>query len=238
MAIYILIHGAWHGSWCWEEIVPKLEQLGHRVLTPDLPGRVTQNTNKFIKLKDHIDHIAQILADCETPVVLVGHSMAGMIIAQIAELYPEKVSKLIFLAAFMPINNESMFDVVQLSPLTKFGQYMRADVPTNEFHLDKAIVPEFAYHLCPAEKVVSAIARLNVEPLAPLNTKVKLAENYARMSKVYIQCTHDRGITISAQNLLCQRVHCEVHTLNADHSPFYSNADDLVSTLAYVTAIN
>lgn len=235
MAKIILIHGAWHGSWCWEDIVPKLQGLGHDVITPDLPGRARVADKKQIKFKDHIAHVADILHQCEEPVILVGHSMAGMVIAQLAELYPEKIQKLVFLAAFMPIDNESMFDVVKLSPASKFVEYMRTDVERNEFHLDKSIVHEFAYHLCPEDKVAAAITRLNIEPLSPLNTKIKLNENYAKMPKVYIQCTHDRGITLAAQTLLCQRVPCEIYTLNADHSPFYSSADDLAAILTQIS---
>lgn len=229
MATFILIHGAWHGSWCWEAITPQLQQRGHHVLTPDLPGRPKQT--HLIKFNDYIDHIAALLNTCKEPIVLVGHSMAGIVIAQLAELYAEKIKKLIFLTAFMPVNDESMFDVAQLSPATKFVQYMRADVERNEFHLDQSIVHEFAYHLCPEDKVTAAIQRLNVEPLSPLNTKVILGKNYERMPKVYIQCDEDRGITLQAQILLCQRMPCEVYTLHADHSPFYSASDELVNVL-------
>ncbi len=98
----VLVHGSYHGSWCWDLLRPDLERLGHRVITPDLPisdpeaGAATY---------------AQVVADSIEPgmqPVLVGHSMGGLVIPLVAALRP--VRRLVFVAAFLPSPGESAND--------------------------------------------------------------------------------------------------------------------------------
>ena len=73
MSTFMLIHGAWHGAWCWERLVPELESLGHRTLTVDLPSDDPTAT-----FETYADHAVEAMSTEDDQVVLVGHSMAGM----------------------------------------------------------------------------------------------------------------------------------------------------------------
>lgn len=108
---YILIHGGWHGAWCWKKVVPLLEAKGNRVFAIDLPGHGNDKTPMAtVTLDDYVQKIVRVAKAQTGPVILVGHSMAGVAIAQAAEvLGTEKVAKLVFLDAFMPKNGESVF---------------------------------------------------------------------------------------------------------------------------------
>ena len=78
MAIFLLIHGAWHGGWCWRKVVPLLEADGHRALAPDLPGHGKDETPLTeVTLASYSDRICEIAGAQPGPIILVGHSMGG-----------------------------------------------------------------------------------------------------------------------------------------------------------------
>jgi pimeloyl-ACP methyl ester carboxylesterase len=105
MWTYVLIHGAWHGGWCWRKVVPLLEAKGHRALAPDLPGHGNDGTPAAsVTLKSYADRICEIARAEPEQVILVGHSMGGIAITQAAENCPKKIGALVYLCAFLPRN--------------------------------------------------------------------------------------------------------------------------------------
>ena len=107
MSTYVLIHGAWHGGWCWDKVVPLLEKDGHKVEAPDLPGHGNDKTPiPEISLQAYADRVCEILDAQSEPVILVGHSMGGVVITQAAEYRPDKIKKLVYLTAFLLQNGE------------------------------------------------------------------------------------------------------------------------------------
>lgn len=83
--VYVLVHGAWHGSWCWRKVVPLLRAKGHTVFTPDLPGHYRSATPcADVTLKTYVDSISDLIVSNNHKVILVGHSMAGVVISQVA----------------------------------------------------------------------------------------------------------------------------------------------------------
>src|SRR6516162_956295 len=102
MSTYLLIHGSWHGGWCWYKVLPRLEKAGHRVVAPNLPSLGTDRTPiAQISLDTWTDSVCQLLDAQAEPVILVGHSRGGILISQAAEKRPEKVKTLVYLAAFL-----------------------------------------------------------------------------------------------------------------------------------------
>src|SRR5215471_17226659 len=116
MSRYILVHGAWHGRWCWEKVVPLLRQAGHRVETLDLPGHGQDRTPiREITLAAYTKRVCETLDDQAEPVILVGHSMGGIVITQVAEERPEKIQTLVYLTAFLPQNGESLLQLARMN---------------------------------------------------------------------------------------------------------------------------
>lgn len=106
---FILVHGAMHGAWCWQKVIPFLEGLGHSVLAVDLPGRQGKGKPGWgLSLQHCIDDLASTVDREQGQVVLVGHSLRGMSIAAVAEKLPHKVERLIFLTAWVSMNGSNM----------------------------------------------------------------------------------------------------------------------------------
>ncbi|MBD3648667.1 MAG: alpha/beta fold hydrolase, partial [Pseudomonadales bacterium] len=83
MANFVLVHGAWHGGWCWQKVRTFLEERGHRVWTPDLPGHGDDPGDVAdATLDNYVDRVVAPLDECDAPAVLVGHSSGGGVIAQ------------------------------------------------------------------------------------------------------------------------------------------------------------
>jgi len=98
----VLVHAAWLGKWQWNAVVPYLEKEGFRVQAPDLPGHGKDTTPPgIITMEDYVNQLVEILDGEKQPVLLVGHSFNGITISQVGELRPEKISGLVYLAAFL-----------------------------------------------------------------------------------------------------------------------------------------
>ena len=77
---FVLIHGAWHGAWCWEGVIKALEEAGHTAEAPTMPGHQLDDDRSRIKFDDYVTKIIQTLNRQEAPVVLAGHSSAGFLL--------------------------------------------------------------------------------------------------------------------------------------------------------------
>lgn len=110
MADFVLVHGAWHGAWCWRKLLPGLWAAGHRAFAVDLNGLGARRHlfQPTIGLADHVADVVQVLDSEELQkAVLVGHSYAGMVITGAADRRPERLSTLVYLDAVVPEPGES-----------------------------------------------------------------------------------------------------------------------------------
>ena len=109
---FVLIHGAWHGGWCWEGVIQELEKAGHSAEAPTMPGHNPDDDRSRIKFDDYIDKICAVLNKQPRPVVLVGHSSGGYMLQAAAPRTADKIARLIFLNAFILPEGKSQFDLV------------------------------------------------------------------------------------------------------------------------------
>jgi pimeloyl-ACP methyl ester carboxylesterase len=97
MAHYILVHGAWEGSWTWEDTIPTLEKKGHTVTTVDLPGSIgNKQAIPLVTLASYVQTVIDVVERFDHKVILAGHSLGGAVISGVAERLPEKVERLIY----------------------------------------------------------------------------------------------------------------------------------------------
>jgi len=233
MSTYVLIHGAWHGGWCWHKVVARLQAAGHKVLAPDLAGLGADKTPLAdVTLELWNASVRDLLDQQDEPVILVGHSRGGLLISAAAEARPEKVSKLVYLCAIVLRDGEQVFGAVAEDRGSKLGEFLQIDEAAGCVTVADEAIRETFYGGCGDDDVALAKLLLQPEPLAPLNTPVQLSDaNYGRVPRVYIECTQDCAISISAQRAMCEHTPCEVITLETDHSPFFSAPDELTAHL-------
>jgi len=123
MSTYVLVHGAWHGSWCWKRVRAALRAQGHEVFTPTLTGVGERShlLSKDVNLQTHIDDVVNLIQWEElSDVVLCGHSYGGCVISGVADRIPERIASLVYLDAFVLESGQSLLDL--LPPEQRNGQ--------------------------------------------------------------------------------------------------------------------
>ena len=132
MSTFVLVHGAWHGGWCWKRVRNALQTHGHEVYTPTLTG-VADRSHLIapdIDLDTHILDVVNLIEWEElSGVVLCGHSYGGCVVAGVADRIPDRVHALVYLDAFVPGNGESLFQHV---PEAQFDLLMEGARVTGE----------------------------------------------------------------------------------------------------------
>jgi pimeloyl-ACP methyl ester carboxylesterase len=127
MATFVLVHGAWHGGWCWKRVAARLRQAGHEVFTPTLTGlgERAHLIGRHVDLETHIRDILGVLQWEElSDVVLCGHSYGGMVISGVADRVPNELRSLVYLDAFVPADGQCLLDFIP-ERLTQFRQNVR-----------------------------------------------------------------------------------------------------------------
>jgi len=115
MSTYVLIHGAWHGSWCWKRVRKALQARGHEVFTPTLTGVGERShlLSRQINLDTHIDDVVNLIQWEElSDVILCGHSYGGCVISGVADRIPDRIGALVYLDAFVLKNGQSLHDTL------------------------------------------------------------------------------------------------------------------------------
>ena len=231
---FVLVHGAWHGAWCWEKVTPLLAEMGHEVHTLDLPGLGNDPTPiAEVTLDAYVNAVRELILEIDERVVLVGHSMGGLIITQTAEWVSDRVQALGYLAAFSPADGETLFQHAMADTESHVTRFNRVNEEEGYFTVPPDKLPECFYGLCSEEDTRNAIARLRPQPLAPLVQPVSITEeNYGRVRRCYIECTKDQALTWPMQQKMQKNARLDaLLTLETDHSPFYSCPEELVDCL-------
>ncbi|TAL04925.1 MAG: alpha/beta fold hydrolase [Rhodospirillaceae bacterium] len=236
MPTFILIHGAFHGGWCWEHVVPLLEAAGHRAIAPNLPGMGGDPTPlNQVTLARTGDFVANLVRLQPEPVILAGHSLGGLAISEAAERAPDHIAGLVYVTALLAPSGASSRDFHDPSRQGE-SAVRAADRVADTF--ESALAPDLFYNSCDTTEVDRAIARLTPQPVAPLNEPVTVTpERFGRVRRAYIECIDDHAIPLARQRQMQAALPCDpVFTMTADHSPFLCAPDELTKHLIAAAA--
>lgn len=223
MSKFILVHGAWHGGWAWQKVAPLLEGAGHETETFDLPGHGDDPTPAGeVTMQSYVDRVVEALDASSEPVILVGHSMAGAVISQAADVRPEKVAKLVYLSAFILKDGETLIGTSQ----TDEGSKLLPNLETNEEEGYASLGPgglkEALYNDCADEDVAWAEARITPQPLAPFATPVSLSGAFEDVPRAYIESTNDNAASVELQRRMQSDFPCDpVISLDTSHCSYF-----------------
>jgi pimeloyl-ACP methyl ester carboxylesterase len=218
---YVLVHGAWQAPYVWNSVRTNLEQKGHKVIVVELPGHGNDHTPpQHLSLDVYRDKVIDAMSTIQGKVILVGHSMAGMVITHVAEKVPSKISQL----AFLPSSGQAIADLAPLDTDSKLGGSLvpSADQLTLDVKRD-SLTWLFINDGTEADKQ-KVIANYRPEPAIPFGNKVTLSpENFGSVPKVYIKTLQDIVISPALQDRMIAAAGIKaVYSINSSHSPFLS----------------
>ncbi|MHA6784671.1 alpha/beta hydrolase [Pseudonocardia saturnea] len=233
MTHFVLVHGGWHGPWCWAQEIAALERRGHSAAAVTLPSD---------KIGAGADRYADVIADAVREPgrdVVVGHSLAGLAIP----LVPDRVAvaALVFLAALLPDPGRSWRD--QLRDDRPMADWFYADgLPKQgrDEHGRSVWPPDVAadlfYHDCTPSTAASAASRLRPQSPSPVTEPTPLVA-FPDVPMHYVACRDDRAVSATwAARAARARLGCEAVWIDGSHSPFLADPDglaELLSTLEY-----
>lgn len=215
--------------------MPELEKLGHKSLAIDLPGLGDDRTPAgAVTLDDYAARIAGVLDAQREKAILLGHSMGGIAITAAAEQRPDKIKLLIYLAAFLPQNGESLLMLEERNTDPRVPPHIIPDKENFIARINLDRVEELFYHDCSEEDAAYAKARIRPQSFLPLTAPVQISgRNFGRVPRAYIECTDDRAIVLDFQREMQRASPCaKAVSLNTSHSPFFSAPKELARVLS------
>ena len=240
MKTFILIHGSWHSAWNWHKVIPLLEKQGHRAVAIDLPGMGRDKTPiQDVKMKTTVEKICRLIDSIEGKVILVGHSKNGIMISQAEEYRPEKIEKLVYLAAYLIPNGKTQREYSLQDTGGVLKPYVTLYENLNAHTLQPSIYKEGLYADCNDDITELAKVLLSHEPMESAITPLELTEeNYGRVPRIYIECTEDKAVTPFIQRKMYTETPCEkVYSLPTSHSPFFSRPQELTDILCDIALL-
>ena len=233
MAIFVLVHGSWHGAWCWARLSPKLRTREHRVIAPDLPGMGDDRTPLAkVTLQGWAHFVVDVLREADEPVVLVGHSRGGVVISQAAEIAPEHIRALVYITAILLPDGGTVANIAeQLSAESLTAIQYADDGASSVLRSEKAA--DLLYNTTPRKWVRFALANLGPDPTEPNVTQLHLTpERYGSVPRFFIECLQDRTLSLEVQRRMVRDMPCQtVLSVDTDHSPFFSAPERLAEAL-------
>lgn len=279
--VFVLVHGAWHGAWTYERVTPFLARRGLAAVARDLPAHGLNarfpasyfsrpldaaafagepSPVAAVTLDDYVDSVIdtidQVRRRGKPDVVLVGHSLGGIVITAAAQRAPEKISKLVYLTAFMPSAGVPMIVYVQsaenqgelVAPqfLANPADVGALRIDHNSSDASYRSRTQAAFYNDVSQADFDAVANLMTPdvPLGPVVTAIDTTPGrWGRVPRYYIRCTHDNAIKIALQDRFIAEADAAVPgnqtrvlTLNTSHSPFISAPKKLADLLSRIAA--
>lgn len=182
---FVLVHGAWHGGWCYSRVAERLRQQGHHVVALTLSGLADRShlLSPSIRLQTHVDDVANLLRwEDLSDVVLVGHSYGGMVITGAAEALAPRLKAIVYIDAFVPSSGQSLLD---LSPPALRSRLDKLAAGSGGLYLDP--IPAKAFNVNEADRAW-VDAKCTPQPYATFTDPIGEAEAYRNIrTKFYVR---------------------------------------------------
>jgi pimeloyl-ACP methyl ester carboxylesterase len=233
----VLVHGAWSEASAWDRVAADLRARGHTVTAVNLPGHGHDSTPlKELSLAGYADAVAKALP-ANGQALLVGHSLAGMVISQVAENAPERVAKLVYVAGYLPRNGESLYQLALQDKGSQVGKFWRQDDPkaySPATIAKEGLIATFCADCSPADQQYLHNSH-KAEAVPPLGTPVKLsAERFGRVPRAYVHTSEDQTVSLGLQQQMLAAAGgaSPVVTLKTSHMPMLTQPRALVEAIA------
>jgi pimeloyl-ACP methyl ester carboxylesterase len=229
----LVAHGAWSAGWAWKRMHPLMTAAGHRLITPTYTGLGEREhlASPAIDLETHIQDLLGVIKHEElNPFVLIGHSYGGMVATGVADRVPERISRLIYLDAFVPRHGQAHVDLLSPAAASRMRDRAKAGdgwrVPANPPPPDTS-----------ADDVKWIQAHRMSHPIKCFETPVKLQNGDTKIPRAYIYCKRTPpGDTFRAFAERAKQEHWDYREIDASHSPHITAPEALASLLGSILA--
>lgn len=230
----LLVHGAWHGAWCWSALQAELDRRGIPSQAMDLPGHGV-STAPLADMYTDAQHVADILARVGDAPVLVGHSYGGAVITEAAVRAPGRVAHLVYLAAFALDEGETVMTAANTSPPpdTALAAAMTVLDDGTAVLRNPQTAAAALYGCCPPAVVAAAFPRLSPQPLATFGQPVTGSPRGA-IPSTYVRCLRDQAVAPAHQAVMAGRCDTAID-FDTDHSPFLSMVTETADVLERIS---
>ena len=235
MSRFVLVHGACHGAWCWADVAARLQELGHEVHAIDMPGRGGDTRDPAsLGLSDHA---AAIRAAAGDGAVVVGHSAGGFSISAAAQAAPEAVRHLVYVAALLPQDGQSVVGAMRALTLDGPAPTFARAAGGAAYVFDTSDAGPLLYNDVAMDVAERALARICPEPTAPHREAIRLDATIDALPKTFLRCTADRIIPAGDQTRMADAAGARVIDMPDGHSPFLSSPDALAVHLHDIASL-
>ncbi len=213
----ILVHGAFHGSWCWQKVIEYLRPRGLRAIALDLPGHGNR-AGPSGGLSECVDCLRASIAACDGPVIVCGHSLGGAIITESIDT-AKSVQNLIYIAALVPDVGET---AIENTPELLSGDIGNASQLKDDgtVEVDPSAAASIFYHDCDADITEWAVSQLGSQNPAISMTPLTNAA-WSQCDSTYVICEEDRALPVAVQERISRRC-SNVIRWPTSHSPMLS----------------
>jgi pimeloyl-ACP methyl ester carboxylesterase len=231
---FVLVHAAWQGPYAWDLVKEHLLQAGYSVQVVQLPGHGTDTTDpKTIHMDTYVKYVSNAVLATGKKVILVGHSLAGMIISGVAEEIPELIEKLVFIAAYVPENGQSAYAISTLDQQSLLGASLLVSEDQSEFDIVREDITNIFCQDGSEDVKQLILANYRPGPAAPFSDQVELSdERFGRVTKCYVETLRDNGIGNKLQKDMIAAVKInEVFSVDSGHTPALSHPGEIANIL-------
>ena len=229
---FLLVHGGFHGAWCWRDLIPQLERLGHAAVAIDLPGH-GERRGELSTLANRRDAIVSAMLAGD---VLVGHSAGGFDITLAANAATEKVGHLMYLAAGVPIEGQTLIEALGGPDVIPTNALRSTTTGCIEW-VNRELARDFFYHDCTEESADWAFSQLSPASQQILIEPVSTPAFWeASLPRSYIVCIGDRVLPFAKALAFAGRLGVKPLFITGSHSPFLSRPAELAAVLVKAAA--
>lgn len=231
----LLVHGAWMGSWAWSDVKARLEARGARVTAVELPGHGDDTTPvAAVSLRAYVDTVEAALDALPAPVMLVGHSMGGMVVTEVADERAARIDRLVYVTAFVPRSGESLIALSMQDADSALGPALTVQMAQGTLAVASNQLASVFCADCSVAASASLASHYRDEPLAPFATPAQLtAGGWAAVPKFYLYADDDRAISPANQHRMTAGITWSATAaISTSHSPFLSDPAVVAEHLA------
>jgi pimeloyl-ACP methyl ester carboxylesterase len=232
----VLVHGSWAGEFVWKDIVAGLQTKNFKVVTVELPAHGADNTSaNGLTLNSYRDKVVSVINAQPSKVILVGHSMGGMVISAVAESIADKIAKMVYLSAYLPKDGQALLDLANQDSESITGPNLEFSADFSTALIKSTVFVDAFCADCNATYKQLIGNNLKPEPLAPFQSKISLTSaKFGSIPKFYIETLQDKviGNKLQKQMVKDNGTVSKVFSLDTSHSSYFTKQTDLINIIA------